>query len=442
VDLSSTPLPPVVTAAIHVASSEYLNLGYLAPDGQLDVPVDVRRVRAIRISLPPGQILQLQSIGIETPDTEAFTQPPQISASSWDGIVGSDEQSARLFDFDIPTGTVVRTRPDDPAWLEIRFVREIYLARLRVRNVSDETARQARGLKITVNTRWRTRTVYDGRAHLRAWRRHLKVATGAGAVDDDALTLLGVLDLTVRGEYPRAHRSLAANISSVQIRRSFQDEVNVALLPLRGLEWTVHGPQRPFHSWSRDEQLDYVRESARLVQELQSLTPNVCLGFGSVLSVMREKALVPHDDDLDLIVGFEAAEAPTLSDGLRVIEEFLRQRGYEVDGAFAAHRHVRRAGRKRLDVFVGIFEGETISWYPGPRGELARTIVFPARVVELMGVPCRIPAKPEDYLECVYGIGWRTPDPHFSHAWNLALYADILGSQEAPHEDQGGAWIE
>ena len=33
----------------------------------------------------------------------------------------------------------------------------------------------------------------------------------------------------------------------------------------------------------------------------------------------------------------------------------------------------------------------------------------------------------EVYLERLYGDGWRVPDPHFSHAWNLSAYADITG---------------
>jgi hypothetical protein len=177
--------------------------------------------------------------------------------------------------------------------------------------------------------------------------------------------------------------------------------------------------------------VDYVRDTAEVVEAMRSLTPDVCFGFGSVLSVVRDKALIPHDDDLDIIVGFEAEAAATISDGLRVIEEHLRPLGFEVTGPFFAHRHVRRPGRKRVDVFVGIFEGESISWYPGARGGLTRAIVFPPRSADLLGVPCWIPAQPEAYLERVYGEGWRVPDPFFRHTWNSAAYADLKGAAGA-----------
>ena len=85
-------------------------------------------------------------------------------------------------------------------------------------------------------------------------------------------------------------------------------------------------------------------------------------------------------------------------------------------------------GRKRVDVFVGIFEDDSISWYPGTRGGLTRAIVFPPRSADLLGVPCWIPAQPEAYLERLYGEGWRVPDPYFRHVWDISAYADITGT--------------
>ena len=103
---------------------------------------------------------------------------------------------------------------------------------------------------------------------------------------------------------------------------------------------------------------------------------------------------MPHDDDLDVIIGFEPATAPTIADGLRLIDHHLVPLGFDVSGEFATHRHVRRPGRQPVDVFVGIFEGDTIAWYPGARGGLTRAIVFPPVPAELLGVPCLIPASP------------------------------------------------
>lgn len=439
-------LHPVIGALAQVAAMQFGNLGFFAPDGVLDLPIHLGPVRAIRLEVPAGQDLQLQSIGIDAVGVNDIVEVALVGASSWQY---GDEQAfdpARLFDFDLPTGTVIHTRVDDPAWVQVRFSRALTVRRLRLRNASVETGRQARGLRISARSRWRTRVIYDGRVQLREWRDLVEKAKVDIGSDEGALALLEVLDLTVRGKYARAHRSLASGVGSEQHRRWLRDALNDELLPSRGLEWTAHGPRRPFRSWSEAERLDYVRETAGVIEALQSLSPDVCLGFGSVLSVVRDRALIPHDDDLDVIIAFDGGEAATLADALRRVEEHMRPLGYEVTGGFAAHRHVRRPGRKAIDVFVGVFEGESISWYPGARGGLTRTIVFPPTSADLLGVTCPIPAQPEIYLERLYGQGWRVPDPYFNHAWNLAAYADIAGTRPPavarPVADDGAVELE
>ena len=429
------PLHPQVDALIRLAAERFIDLGYLGPDGLLDLPMDGGRAVGLRIELPAGQVLQLQSIGIDAEGVPDVSALAEVQASSWQGVQQAAFEPARFFDIDRPTGTLIHTAADRPAWVEIRFSRPLAVTRLRLRNVSDETARRARGLKVTLKSRWRSRAIYDGEARMRAWLDLLSQAKSAAGSDAETLALLGVVDLTVRGEYARAHTSLAAHVTDEHRRRRFIAALNDELLPARGLEWTAHGPKRPFRSWSHGEQVDYVRDTAEVVEALRSLTPNVCFGFGSVLAVVRDKALIPHDDDLDVIVGFEPDAASTLADGLGLIEEHLRPLGFEVTGPFVAHRHVRRPGRKRVDAFVGIFEGETISWYPGARGGLTRTIVFPPSPAELLGVRCSIPAQPETYLERLYGQGWRVPDPYFRHDWNSSAYADIKGSAGATPTD-------
>jgi hypothetical protein len=406
-----------------------------AADPVEDLPLDVGRVLGVRLELPAGGILQLQSIGIEAEGISDLADVATVRVSSWQGDHQRSFSPAGLFDFDHPTGTLIHTDADRPPWVEVRFPRALTLTRLRLRNVPDEAARRARGLKVSMKTRWRSHVVYDGDSQGRAWHGLLTEARAGAGSDPETLALLDVLDLTVRGEYARAHTSLAAHVSDERHRRRFIAALNSALLPSRGLEWTAHGPKRPFRSWSDEERIDYVRDSAEVVEALRTLTPDVCFGFGSVLSVVRDKALIPHDDDLDVIVGFEPEAAATLSDGLRLIGEHLRPLGFEVTGPFHAHRHVRHPGRKRVDVFVGIFEGESISWYPGTRGGLTRAIVFPARTADLLGVPCWIPAQPEAYLERLYGEGWRTPDPYFKHDWNISAYADLTGAPAStePH---------
>ncbi len=433
------PPDAVVDPLIEIAAAEFGPLGFLAPDGVLDLAIGMTGVQAVRIEALGGRPLRLQSIGIDTGAAEPVTF--RVSVTSGQGDPDETVDTRALLDFDRPTGTLIDTPAGHPGAVELGFAGPATIQRLRLRNANDAAIKGARGVRIFVKSRWRRRLVVDMDDLTRRWRTRLDRATTAAASDPDTLALLGVLDLTVRGDYGRAHRSLASKVQDPSRRLAFRAAVNRSLLPARGLEWTVHGPQRPFRSWSEAERIDYVQDSSGVVEALRSLTPDVCLGFGSVLAVVRDRALIPHDDDLDIIIGFTPELAPTLADGLRLVEAHLRPLGFIVSGPFAAHRHVRRPGRKHVDVFVGIFEGETISWYPGARGGLTRAIVFPPQPAELLGIGCSIPAQPEIYLERLYGPDWRIPDPYFSHAWDLSGYADIKGDANSASGPPGGSAV-
>ncbi len=417
-------VPSEIRMLIDLAADGFADLGVAAPDGLLDIQPTLSGVRAIRLEVPAGQALELQSIGIEADGVPSIRTISSVRASRSETPIDVD----RLLAFDHPTGTSVRTQPEHPAWIEVAFSERVTVTRIRLRNASGDAGHRPAGLKVSAKSGWRTRVVYDRTSRERAWRDQVAASRARVGSDPVASPLLEVLDLTVRGDYAKAHTLLASRVPSDATRHLFRDALNERLLPSRGLEWTVHGPQRPFRLWSEQERVDYVRGCAEVLEVLAPLTANACLGFGSVLSVVRDQDLVPHDDDLDIIVGFELSEASTLKAGLTLIEDHLRAVGFDVTGAFAAHRHVRRPGRRRVDVFVGLFEGDAISWYPGARRALTREMMFPASSASLLGIDVAIPKDAERYLGCVYGPDWRVPDPHFSHEWDLASYADISGA--------------
>jgi hypothetical protein len=234
------------------------------------------------------------------------------------------------------------------------------------------------------------------------------------------------------GDYKAARTALDKADLDDATQRRFRAVVNRELLADRSREWTVHGPQRCFRFWSDEEKVDYVRRAADTARDLAELSPNVCFGFGAALSVVRDGDLIPHDDDLDIIIGFDPEEAASLPAALKLVEQHMRGKGYVVRGNFMAHRHVAVGRNKHVDVFVGLFEGDDIAWYPGKRGGLTRAIMFPATSRQLLGVACPLPAQPETYLERLYGPTWHTPDPNFRHRWDSSAYADQRGAPTAP----------
>ena len=426
----ASPLDPLRRAATR-AAERFPEVGFLGPGGVLRVSVPDRSVTKVRLEVPGGQFLHVQTIGLLDAAGGDLSAGATVAVSSWYGEYEGRFSTERLFDTAHPSGTVVHTGKDDPAWLEISFPRPVPLREIVIRNVPIRTASRLARLRIVVSGRWRRSTVvFDGGQRFD----ELDALVAPLTADDEPLVreLAPVLSKVVRGDYRAARTDLEAmDDLDPGARRELMDILNTTVLPPRELWWTVHGPTRAFRYWSHEEQVRYIRSAAELVGVLTELTPNVSLGFGSVLSVVRDHALIPHDDDLDVIIGFEPHEATTLQEGLARVADFLTERGFVVKGDFSAHRHVSRPGRKHVDVFVGLFEGDVVSWYPGPRGGLTRDIVFPTRAIPLLGVDCAVPAQPEAYLERLYGPGWKVPDPGFKHSWDRSAYADISGQRPA-----------
>ena len=415
------------------ATDALQGIAFLAPSGVLDLPVASGRYVRLRIELPPKQFLHLQSIGIEADGVDDVAALTTLTASSWYADYEQKFDLARLLDFDHPAGTQVHTKADEPAWVELTFARPLRIRRVRLRNVGKEVSRRARGIKVVATTVLRRRRVlYDGPLDLRTVRSIMAPLTKTAETDDLLAKLLPTFELTLKADYPAARKKLAAveDLDDAD-RRRFREAMNARLLPARQRLWTIHGPQRSFRFWSDAEKDRYLRFTVEVVEALRTLTPHVSLGFGSVLSAMRDKALIPHDDDLDVIIAFEPHEATTLAEGLARIAAHLEPQGYTVSGSFSAHRHVGRPGRKYIDVFVGLFEGDQVSWYPGARGALTRDMMFPTRDVPLLGIPVPVPAHPEAYCEAVYGPTWNVPNPDFAHRWDATAYADISGKKPA-----------
>lgn len=190
----------------------------------------------------------------------------------------------------------------------------------------------------------------------------------------------------------------------------------------RELEWTGHGINRTFRFWSEEKKADYLRFTMKVLDHLDRRY-DVALGYGSVLSIIRDEDLIPHDDDLDIIVSVNAADIGTYNDALLGMHDYLEEAGFRVHGDYVAHRHASD-GVFIVDVFLGLQEGSYVSWHPGPRNQLLYDDVFPPSEANLFGLDCWIPRDPDRYLEVVYGKDWRTPIAGWTHNFDPSPYAD------------------
>jgi hypothetical protein len=163
----------------------------------------------IHIELTPGQFLQLQSIGLDGSSATALTDSATVRASSWYGNYENSFDPARLFDLEHPTGTVVHTEADEPAWLEIDLPEPVQLAAVRLRNVTGPPSARARGIRVLARGR-------DGAGRCSMTRRRAHSIRGRYRVPDQACS----------GERRRRPAAAAARADAGD-RRRLPDEPKV-----------------------------------------------------------------------------------------------------------------------------------------------------------------------------------------------------------------------
>jgi hypothetical protein len=185
-------------------------------------------------------------------------------------------------------------------------------------------------------------------------------------------------------------------------------------LLLRPRPIAVHfkGPRpRPIRLGEVDEE---AREALRLgVAALAEAGATAWVTYGTLLGLVREGRLLPHDDDIDLAVmaGADAA----------AIKAEMARRGLVLhldEGDAAGTTKLKFLhGQVVLDLFFVRDEGRLWAEYCAlAHRSMVRNTHPPVTVVarELSGLTLPVPAEAEAYLTHLYGDGWRQPVSNWS----------------------------
>lgn len=403
--------------------------GMLAPF--LEIPVTVP-CRKIRFSLDGYRPLHLPFVRILERESQIKTESISIQASSVyergnnANVDAALAQQAYSMFGDI-LGEGVHTATDMNPWVEITLPRTMSNLRLRVGNRDDENAWRNWSLKVETtvdDVNWQV--AYNHADLANSVKNLLSQGCSHSSYEDQALVESFIDALFSYIETGTIDRDkLVYKLDHVPNGISALTEViNKYVLSQFGHELNVHGVVRTFRFWSEAEKSNYLKDASKLIQSLNTLSPDVVIGYGSVLSYVRSGTFIDHDDDIDILIALDRQQYANIPDAVSVVENTLATLGWSVSGDFFAHRWVS-LGHKNVDVFVGLREGDFVSFFPGPRCSLFHAEIFPAKPATLHGQEILIPNQPLSYLEKVYGPLWRTPDRNFSHTWDQSIFSDI-----------------
>ena len=165
---------------------------------------------------------------------------------------------------------------------------------------------------------------------------------------------------------------------------------------------------------------------------------------GTLLGLIREGGLVPHDSDVDMAVMLHAGSLEELADEWQQLRGRLAQAGI-LDTSYV--NTGKRLYKLRLpsgfdcDLFPAWEIDGRVSIWPHTH-EVDPASVLPLVTREIRGVGVLVPRVPEDVLTWNYGPGWRTPDPLFKFDWAGAkkrFGAFITATEPAPVQARVGS---
>lgn len=384
-----------------------------------------KKIRSLRVSLNSTDFLHIHSIVFLDENDRLIKIPKgsaQVEASSY--YADSKKRIAEHLLFQPNSEHVwsIHTNREKNPSILISLKEPIRVSRIIIKNRLDINALRTATLSVSIRQpytpKWKIVLRSDQLGFNSVRRRyHLSNINGGQSIHN-------AVAYAITGDYMAAHKHFQS-VPEI-FKSALLQAVNGKILVSRELEWSGnHGIRRTFRFWGLVEKRHFIKMTSQVVNDLQSLSKDVSLGFGSAMAAVRDQDLIPHDDDTDIMIAFKPSQAKSFKEAKLLVKQHLIKQGYELTGEFYNHWHVRRDGFK-ADVFVGIYESNnTIGWYPHPRNILKRSDMFPAETVDLLGVPCLIPKNAERYLSVIYGNTWRIPDPTWAPNWNKKKYEDL-----------------
>lgn len=193
--------------------------------------------------------------------------------------------------------------------------------------------------------------------------------------------------------------------------KEFKSEVTKSIFPYI---ITEHGYKR---SLASRDQAEVWRQIRQIVDILQEEGIESFANSGTLLGLIREGSLLPHDDDADLGILVPGDDLEQIVSNIMKLFIALAQRGmvnaWHVENGC---KHIALKSGVPVDLFPAwILNGQL---YAYPHGVIEPAKVQPLSLLDIEGQSIPVPQNPEVFLELCYGQNWRTPDDTYSYPWS------------------------
>ena len=155
----------------------------------------------------------------------------------------------------------------------------------------------------------------------------------------------------------------------------------------------------------------------QIVAQIKALGYDVFANSGTLLGLVRDRAPIAFDDDIDLAVVLDANGPQEAAGAFLELCSKLNAAGIAATLATPGTPILKLPTIAGFDVdlFPAYGAADEFSIYPYAAATLAKSDILPLATCAVSGLP--IPAEPEKVLAQNYGAGWGTPDPRFVFPW-------------------------
>ena len=140
--------------------------------------------------------------------------------------------------------------------------------------------------------------------------------------------------------------------------------------------------------------------------------------YGTMLGAVRDQDFISHDNDFDTVYISRHSHPDAVRAEFRDLCNFLIDRSYSLR-VKKSHTWVKVPGTPhKLDIFFAWFDPDglfQVSYGHHGTAVPRSDDFFRFRTERLGSQQIPVPANAEEILEQLYGPGWRTPDPGFTH---------------------------